>query len=290
MRYGISVPNFCPVELGLAEGSHIHNVVRWARAAEAAGWDGFFIWDHLLFWKGWPLQVDDPWVLLAAIAAATERIHIGPMVTPVPRRRPWKLAREVVSLDHLSGGRLILGVGLGAPAEADYVPFGEDGQFKHLAERLDEGLEVLTGLWRGQPFSFSGHHYTVNDVTYLPRPKQLPHPPIWVAGTWPNKAPMRRAARWDGVFPLKMTAPNQYGLLKPSDLGELRAYVLEQRANLTATAPFDFIVSGYTARSGAEIVGQFAEAGATWWVEGLDWFGATRVEQIDERIAQGPPA
>src|SRR4051812_18790367 len=150
MRYGISVPNFCPVDLGLAEGSHIHRIARWARAAEAAGWDGFFIWDHLLFWKDWRLQVEDPWVLLAAIASATERVRLGPLVTPIPRRRPWKLARECASLDHFSNGRLVLGVGLGAPAEADYLPFGESGDLPELAERLDEGLEVLTLLWRGE--------------------------------------------------------------------------------------------------------------------------------------------
>ncbi len=120
--------------------------------AEQAGWDGVFVWDHMVVWSG--NLVGDPWILLAAAAAATERIALGPMVTPLPRRRPWKLAREAVTLDQLSGGRLILGVGIGFPPEPEFTAFGEPTEAKVRAEMLDEGLEIITGLWTGRPFGF----------------------------------------------------------------------------------------------------------------------------------------
>lgn len=291
MRYGISVPNFIPDELAPSDGSHIHRIVGWARSAEAAGWDGFFIWDHLLFWKTWRLQIDDPWVLLAAIASATERVRIGALVTPVPRRRPWKLARECVSIDHLSRGRLVLGFGLGAPAQADYEPFAEPGDNVTLAQKLDEGLDVLCGLWRGQPFSYGGRHYQVDDVTFLPPPRQLPHPPIWIGGIWPHKAPMRRAARWNGVVPIKMAGSGgDFASLLPSDIHEIRAYIDRYR---TSSTPFDVVVGGGTPGNdpgrATDIVGPLVEAGITWWVESLDWFSYKTPESITERISQGPP-
>src|SRR5258706_9522014 len=135
-------------------------LARLARAAEAAGWDGFFIWDVFGGDSAVPAPVVDPWIALAAIAATTERICFGTMVTPLPRRRPWKLAREAASLDHLSGGRLILGVGVGhQPSE--FSRFGEEADARVRGRMLDEALEVLTGLWSGEPFSFSGEHYQV---------------------------------------------------------------------------------------------------------------------------------
>ena len=293
MRYAVSVPNFRPADLVVADGSvsHLSTLVDWALAAEAAGWDGFFLWDHLLFWKTWRLLIDDPWLVLAAIAARTQRIRLGPMVTPLPRRRPWKLARECVSLDHLSGGRLILGVGQGAPVEADYLPFGEPGEPTTLASVLDEGLQVLDGLWRGEPFTFHGQHYHLDDVTFLPRPLQSPRPPIWIGGTWPKPGPMRRAARWDGVFPLKFSGPNEFSPLLPDDVRALRAFIAEHRPS--TAGPFDVVVAGSTPGHDptrmSEIVGPYIEAGITWWVEGLDWFTYQRPEAIAERIAQGPP-
>jgi len=169
-------------------------LARLAREAEAAGWDGFFIWDIFGGDSAAPAPVVDPWIALAAIAATTERIRFGTMVTPLPRRRPWKLAREAVSLDHLSGGRLILGVGIGAMPE-EFARFGDEPDPRKRAEMLDEGLEVLTGLWSGEPFSFHGRYYWVEEATLLPRPVQQPRIPIWVAGIWPHKPPFRRAAR-----------------------------------------------------------------------------------------------
>jgi alkanesulfonate monooxygenase SsuD/methylene tetrahydromethanopterin reductase-like flavin-dependent oxidoreductase (luciferase family) len=288
VRFALNFPNFMPVTYG--GPGMIQRYVGWARAAEQAGWDGFFVWDHLLFVKSQTLHVEDPWILMAAIAAATDRIRIGPMVTPIPRRRPWKLAREVVSLDHLSNGRLILGVGLGTPPEAEYEPYGEPYALPVLAQRLDEGLDVLTGLWRGEPFSYRGQHYQIDDVCFLPRPLQTPRVPIWVAGSWPNKAPMRRAARYDGVFPLKLSdVPNEFGEWTSDDVRELRAYVAEHR---TSDAPFDVVIAGWTGddlAAAAAKLEPFAEAGATWWIEALDWFGDATPDDFVRRIEQGPP-
>jgi len=148
-------------------------LARLAREAEAAGWDGFFIWDVFGGDSAAPSPVVDPWIALAAIAATTQRIRFGTMVTPLPRRRPWKLAREAASLDHLSGGRLILGVGIGTPPE-EFARFGEEADPRIRAEMLDEGLEVLTGLWSGELFSFHGRYYRVEEATLLPRPVQQP--------------------------------------------------------------------------------------------------------------------
>src|SRR5438067_4066679 len=211
MRYGVSMPNF-------ADYGDVHTLVELAREAEAAGWDGFFLWEHMIFWRDLRVPIVDPWVALAAIAAGTERISLGPMVTPVARRRPWKLARETVSLDHLSRGRLILGVGLGDPADADFGVFGEETDAKVRARKLDEGLNVLAGLWGGEPFSYRGEHYRVEETVFLPRPVQSPRIPVWVGGWWPHKPPLRRAARWDGVFPGKITPDSRFEAVTPDDL------------------------------------------------------------------------
>jgi len=145
----------------------------------------------------------DPWVGLTAVALHTSRIRIGTMITPLARRRPWQVAREAVSLDRVSKGRFILEVGLGDPAQWDYGFFGEETNAKIRAEKLDESLDILTGLWSGEPFCYQGKHYQLQEVRFLPRPIQQPRIPIWVAGWWPNKPPMRRAARWDGAVPIK---------------------------------------------------------------------------------------
>ena len=257
-----------------------------AREAEAVGWDGFFVWDAMLHDPD-HLPKADLWIAMAAVAAATERMKIGPMVTPLPRRRPWKLAREAVSLDQLSNGRLILGVGLGDPSDVEFDWFGEPGHdHKTRAKMLDEGLAILDGLWSGKPFAFEGEYYTLHEMTFEPVPVQQPRIPIWVGGYWPNKAPFRRAARWDGV------QPGTYnGDLTPDTLRELAAYISEHR---TSTEPFDVAVSGRTRGSdletGASHVRSLAEVGATWWLEiaGGDaaaWPG----DQVRERILQGPP-
>jgi len=282
MRFAINLPNF-----GTYGDARL--LAELAREAEDAGWGGFFIWDHVQsFAPGQRVAMVDPWVALAAIAMATSTIKLGPMVTPVPRRRPWKLARECVTLDHLSGGRLILGVGLGDPAVTEFGTFGEETDAHRRAALLDEGLEILAGLWRGEPFSFSGQHFTVKDALCWPPPVQSPRIPIWVAGWWPNRRPMRRGARWDGVFPGKLDERG-YSWLTPDDVRAVIAYVREHRQT---DDPFDVVCGGSTppddAARAAEIVAPYAEAGLTWWNEGLSDFRGP-LELTRARIRQGPP-
>jgi len=207
-------------------------LVELAFEAERAGWDGFFLWDAVFaIPKGLPMA--DPWMTLSAIAVRTKHIKIGAMVTPIARRHPYKVARETITLDHLSGGRLIFGVGLGYHA-LDFEAFGLEADPRIRGEKLDEGLEILTGLWRGKSFSFHGKHYTINDVKFLPRPCQKPRIPVWVAGYWPNRRPFRRAARYEGVLPGKASSH-----FTPKDLKEVLAYLRGFRVEST---PFEVAV------------------------------------------------
>jgi alkanesulfonate monooxygenase SsuD/methylene tetrahydromethanopterin reductase-like flavin-dependent oxidoreductase (luciferase family) len=259
VKHGISIPNF-------GTFADIHGLTQLAREAEENGWDGFFLWDHL---NEPPQPTLDPWVALAAIAAATERIRIGTMVTPLARRRPWKLARETVSIDHLSGGRLILGVGLGGMPREEHARFGEEADDRVRARRLDEGLDILTGLWSGEPFSYQGEEYQVDNAAFLPRPVQQPRIPVWVAGVWPNRRPFRRAARWDGVVPAKAPAsPNAWPqVLMPNEIPAMLDYTLRYR---DTDATFDVVMSAYMPPDPAQardLMNSFAAAGATWLLE-----------------------
>ncbi|HET8630785.1 MAG TPA: LLM class flavin-dependent oxidoreductase [Thermomicrobiales bacterium] len=280
MQYGISVPNF-------AEYADPRTLADLARDAEAAGWDGFFLWDHILFDTGWRLPIADPWVALAAIAASTTRVRLGPLVTPLARRRPWKVARETVTLDHLTGGRLVLGVGLGYPPDAEFGQFGEETDDKVRARKLDEGLDILTGLWSGEPFAYAGEQYRLKETVFLPRPVQRPRIPIWVGGYWPNRAPFRRAARWDGVCPGSLNT--NWDEIIP--LADLRAalYIAAYRAG---AAPYDVVVGGYTPgddrAAGAAVVAPYAEAGVTWWIENIHGLRGP-FDDMRERVRQGPP-
>jgi alkanesulfonate monooxygenase SsuD/methylene tetrahydromethanopterin reductase-like flavin-dependent oxidoreductase (luciferase family) len=256
MRYGISVPIF-------GDYAPARALAELAREAELAGWEGFFVWDHIQFQQDTPLPFGDPWIALAAIAMTTERMRIGPMVTPLPRRRPWKVAREAVALDHLSNGRLILGVGLGYPPDGDFAAFGEEPDDRIRAEKLDEGLAIVAGLLSGEPFAFRGKHYRIQETTFLPKPVQ-PHIPIWVAGYWPNRRPFRRAARWDGVAPGSLNV-NFDETMPAEELREAIAYIHEYRER---PAPFDVAVGGYTPGDNIERarykLDPYAAAGATW--------------------------
>lgn len=274
---------------------HIHNFGPWAdpkaiaavaRDADEAGWDGVFVADHLIqTYQGKPQPLADPWIALAAIATATTRAKIGPMVTPLPRRRPWQLAGECVTLDHLSGGRLILGVGSGIGDE--FPPFGEEPSLAVRARMLDESLDVLTGLWRGESFSYDGEHYKLNDVTFLPTPVQRPRIPLWVAGHWPNKAPFRRAARYDGVFVDGPGVDWMVGeIIRPEDL---RASVEYTQAHRQSSEPFDVVIGGHTpGRLTAERFKPYADVGATWWVEAvMTAFGT--IDETRAKVREGPP-
>ncbi len=284
MKYGINVPIFdhyadARVLAGLA------------RDAEEAGWDGFFIWDHMA--TPWSVGIVDTWVALTAIALNTRHIRFGPMVAPLPRRRPWKVARETASLDQLSGGRLILGVGLGYwPQELEYL--GEISDLKERAAMLDEGLDVLTGLWSGKPFSYNGEYYKIREAQFLPTPVQSPRIPIWVAGTWPIKAPFRRAARWDGVQPI-MQDPELAGRMPIDAVQEMITYIQQHRES---DEPFDIVHGGGTSGKDrvkdAEIVASYAAVGVTWWLENIiperwgDW-GNWPLAEMHQRILDGPP-
>lgn len=283
MRYSINIPNF-------GDFADARAVATVARTAEDAGWDGLFLWDHVVHSKELRRSqpFGDPWMLLTAAALATTKITIGPLLTPVARRRPEQLARQVATLDALSSGRVIFAAGLGAPITDEFGSFGDTTDPRLLAERLDEGLDLLARYWTGERVDHHGKHYRVNDVALLPATVQQPHPPIWIGGYWPNKAPMRRAARWDGVVPLFASAT--HGV--PPDPDEVRSmidYVATQRSDDTS---FEVVIGG-TSRpeSAADVVGALAEAGATWWDErmvqgkpGLDELGP-----VLRRVEQGPP-
>jgi alkanesulfonate monooxygenase SsuD/methylene tetrahydromethanopterin reductase-like flavin-dependent oxidoreductase (luciferase family) len=274
VRYTLSVPNIGDLDVLLELGSE----------AEAGGWDAFFVWDHIRFLRGVPVAVFDPWVALTAIAERTERIRIGPMVTPVARRRPWKLARETVTLDHLSRGRLTLGVGLGFPADAEFELLGEDPDDRVRAAKLDEGLDVLVRLWSGETVDHDGLHYRVHETQFLPTPLQRPRIPIWVAGVWPNRAPFRRAARWDGVFPLELGAEGGMVPLEAARYPEMLAYV---GAHRSAEEPLEVVASG-VANGDHGVVAPFERAGATWWIESDEGYPGWP-ERMLERIRSGPP-
>ncbi len=256
-----------------------------AREAEDAGWDGFFIWDHIKV--NWPAPVADPWIALAAIACATTRIRLGAMVTPIFRRNPWKLARETVTLDHLSGGRLIFGYGLGADFFGEISSFGGELDDRVRASILEEGLAILIGLWSGEKFAFSGKYYNVRDVQFLPVPLQKPRIPIWGAGTWPRKGPMLRAAKYDGVMPMSGDIEKP---LTPERVREIVTFFKEHHNG--GARPFDIIADGETPADdrtrAREIVAGYEAAGATWWIEStLPW--KQSLEAFRARIAAGPP-
>lgn len=280
MQYGLYLPNFgtcCSSALELA---------KLARQAEESGWDGFFIWDHIL-WEKEKLRVVDPWIALTAIAMETQHIRIGPLITPPARRRPWKLARETVSLDHLSGGRLVLGVGLGNPPSVEFESFGEDCDENVRATKLDEALDVLIGLWSGEVFSYKGKYYEVTNVQFLPTPVQSPRIPVWVGGKWPNRVPFRRAARWDGVFPFRLDPENIF--INPNELRQILTHIRKYKPDLS---DYDVVLAGSTdthdKMKTAQSLSSYAEEGVTWWLEDLRMWRNSE-ETLSARIREGPP-
>jgi alkanesulfonate monooxygenase SsuD/methylene tetrahydromethanopterin reductase-like flavin-dependent oxidoreductase (luciferase family) len=250
VRHGIFVAPF-------GELSEPERVAELAARAEERGWDGFFLWDHIAFHK--PVRaIADPWVTLAAMAVATQRLLLGPLVTPIPRRRPHKLARETVTLDRLSRGRLVLGVGLGWDATGEFDPdrYGEEGDPRARARLLDDGLDRLLAYWGGE---------------FEPAPVQRPRIPVWVAAGWPRRRPLRRAARFDGVFPIDLPGPEALAEL----VGEVRS--------LRGSGDFDVVVTN----SPGTDPEPWIAAGATWCLTGLG--SRATVKSVRRAIDARPP-
>jgi alkanesulfonate monooxygenase SsuD/methylene tetrahydromethanopterin reductase-like flavin-dependent oxidoreductase (luciferase family) len=259
--------------------SDIRLLAELAADAEVAGWDGFFIWDLLLAEDNAAVPVADPWVALTAIALRTSRIRIGALVTSLPRRRPWDVARQVATLDRLSGGRMVLGVGLGWQDD-DYARFGEDPDRRVRAAKLDESLAVIDALWRGEPVRYEGAHVRLDGPQLLPTPQQRPRVPIWTAAGWPRRKPVERAARWDGLA-LMTEHVDTHRLLAPGDVAEavevVRALRSPEAGPLDVTANFDL--------DEPVDVAAYEAAGATWLI-GLT---PETVEEHRGRIRGGPP-
>jgi alkanesulfonate monooxygenase SsuD/methylene tetrahydromethanopterin reductase-like flavin-dependent oxidoreductase (luciferase family) len=275
MKFGVYAPNF---------GDSFGNpklLTSLAIEAEESGWDGFFLWDHIVYTdEGYPDMVD-PFIALASVAENTEKIHLGTTVTPLSRRRPWKLARETVTLDLLSEGRLILGVGLGGSSENSLM--NEETKLMRMAEMADEHIEILEGLWSGKEFSYTGRHYRMEEVRFLPRPIQRPRIKMWGAGTWPKKGPFRRAARLDGVIPLSTDYRNP---LTPDDYSNIIGYMKRQGL----PSPYDIVKICFnnSTDNRTKALQDFQDVGVNWWLELLsDWTGD--YETIRNIIAKGPP-
>jgi len=259
-KLGLSVPNMAEpgvlVDLGVR--------------AEHHGWDGFFLWDHAHGSPDMPVPTADPWVVLGALAVRTERIVLGTGITAPARRRPQKLARETVTVDRLSGGRFVLGAGLGEPPE-EYTAYGESADRQVLADKLDESLDLLTAMWSGEPVDHEGRHYTVRHGQFLPTPLQEPRIPIWTAATVPHTKPLRRAARFDGVT---IGNVNDSGALDPVPLGYVRTAIETIAAERVVDAgPFDVAV-GHPGMPTDDELAAYGDAGVTWitpsgWIDDL---------------------
>jgi alkanesulfonate monooxygenase SsuD/methylene tetrahydromethanopterin reductase-like flavin-dependent oxidoreductase (luciferase family) len=284
MQYGLYLPNFDP-------WGKVSTIVQLAREAEAAGWDGLFMWDDF---AGFDVEMVNPWVALAAVATATTRLRLGALITPLPRRRPWNVARETVTLDHLSNGRLVVGVGTGG-GDDEWAHFGEETNHKARGDMLDEALEVITGLWSGETYSHTGRYYHIHGTRFLPAPLQQPRIPIWVGGVWPNPRPLRRMARWDGMFPGFFSA-------KSADeaFNQFAESVQIVRSLRDPALPFDVVALGATPldqpEESARVVRAYAAAGATWWLESIApmRMGSPNdpvwsYEQLRAKVLEGPP-
>jgi alkanesulfonate monooxygenase SsuD/methylene tetrahydromethanopterin reductase-like flavin-dependent oxidoreductase (luciferase family) len=248
-------------------------VARLAAEAEEHGWDGVFVWDHLR-WREPVVDVADAWITLAAIATATERVRIGPMVSPLPRRRPAKVAKETATLDRLSGGRLTLGVGIGEDRfGGEFSMTGEQLEVRTRAQMLDETLEILAAAWSGEPVRHRGEHYTVDGHAFRPTPVQRPGIPVWAAG-FPGKVkPIHRAARLDGFFPVNLEHPDQ--------LAEAVATISALRG--ADAGPYDIAIP---LAAGTELA-PYVAAGATWWMAAFSW-EAMSVDTVRGVIKDGP--
>ena len=290
LRTAIYLPNYGPF-------GDARVVADLARDAESAGWDGFFLWDHIATYNedGGSFPHTDPWLALTVAAMQTTTIKLGTTVTPLPRRRPHKLARETVTLDRLSNGRLILGVGIGL-GKREWDHLGEETALQSRGRMLDEGLEILAGLWSGEPFQYNGEHYHIDQAQFLPPPFQQPRIPVWVGGEWPNKRPFLRMARWDGMFPLfSVWGPEQEPVY-----AEAVSFVKTERKRLGLNGHFDVIKMGMSPGDDPDEattrINSAAKAGATWWLELLmpEVYDLSPTDPkaftvLQTRVMQGPP-
>ncbi len=263
-----------------------------AAAAEAAGWDGVFTFDAVAIGS---MELDDPWIVLAAMALRTERVTLGAMVFAPARRRPWLFAKAATTIDRLSGGRLVLPVGLGTLDDAGFGNVGEPVAARERAARLDETLAIIEGLSGGDPFAFTGEHYQFGAMTLRPPRVQQPRIPVWPVGAWPHARSMHRALAWDGVV---VQAP-EGAAANPAVLREVTAWITAKRLVVEAGAnpgptlerPYEVVVDGVTPGAdpagAASITRAMAEAGATWWIE-ADWEHAD-LDTLSARINAGPP-
>ena len=274
-QFGIYVPNFGSI---LGDAVQLANLTK---LAEECNWDGFFIWDHILIKRINGPPICNPWIALGLMASQTDRITIGTTITPLPRRNPWELARETVTVDLISNGRLILGVGLGEPPEVEYGSFNKPFDVKTRREKLDESLRILQGLWSGEPFSFQGKHYKLEEVTFLPKAVNNKIP-IWVAGQYPRKGPIKRAAKYAGIIPLP---EGLTGDLSIQDYKDLHAKITTHRGN----SSFD-IVMITTVPKGPDAMHElqpYIDIGVNWF---LQYLGPNmKLNDLEKRIKQGPP-
>ncbi len=277
MHFGLNLPNGGPA-------ADPRSLAELAALAEASGWEGVFLEDYLVYQNKTGTPTYDPWVSLAAMAMRTERIRLGTTVTPVARRRVAKLAAETVALDHVSGGRLTLGVGLGDQWDVSLAAFGDARDLATRARMVDESLEALVGLWTGEPFSYEGQFVKISEVTLAPRPLQQPRIPIWIGGQYPNAGPIRRAARWDGSCLFKAAEYSADKIVQAEwtadDIRNLRAQIGPRR---------DLTVGGRARAEDWEadraLAQSLADAGATWWIE---WIPPADDDTMRQAIARGP--
>ena len=277
-KYGIALIQF-------NEFSDPNLVIEFAIEAEQAGWDGIFLCDHLYYSREPINSISETWVLLSAIAAKTQTLKLGTYVSPLPKYHPWQLAKITATLDVLSNGRLILGLGIGGP-EVEYEAFGEKYDTKILAEKLEESLDILQGLWSGQPFSYSGKHYSFENVCLLPKPIQSPRIPIILGGMWPSKKPFIRAAKFDGAAPIHKNFPQE---LTVEEFQEIISLIKQHR---TTNDTFEILKSGtgfFTPETRLEMIKSYVDVGITWWLEHVNTLMQPSVEKMRKIVQQGPP-
>jgi alkanesulfonate monooxygenase SsuD/methylene tetrahydromethanopterin reductase-like flavin-dependent oxidoreductase (luciferase family) len=273
MYFGLNVINAWPADF----------ILELAILADKAGWDGFFLWDHLTF--EFDISLHDPWVLLGAIAGCTQNLRIGPIVTALARRRAHKVAKEAVTLDHLSKGRAVLGVGLGG-IDREFSAFGEESKKTVRAEKLDEALHIINRLWSGETVEHHGKHYTIDKVAFLPKPIQEPRIPIWVGGH--SKSAIRRASQYDGWCPAGPTPSVGERGLSLKEIQEANALIKKNRKE---DRPIDIVYTLELSEPGKlaeDRLEQFSSSGITWLLEAIQGMRYSQTE-AKERVKMGPP-